>query len=66
MTLAELRKGIAAAAGGVAELVSLGLLSGVAEKWTSGVLAAATAVLVLLVPNADKPFIPPTPPPTTP
>lgn len=49
--LAELRKAIAAASGAVAELVSVGLLSGAAERWTTGVLAAATAACVYLVPN---------------
>ena len=52
MKLAELRKAITAASGAVAELVSVGLLPGAVEHWTTGVLAAATAALVYLVPNA--------------
>jgi hypothetical protein len=51
-SLAECRKGVAAASGAAAEAVSLGLLSGAAEKWTTGVLAVLTAGLVYFVPNA--------------
>ena len=47
----EARKALAAASGAAAELVSLGLLHGTAEKWTTGVIAAATSLLVYLVPN---------------
>lgn len=54
MNLANIRKFIAAAAGAAAEAVSVGLLSGTAEKWTVGVIAVATALLVGLVPNAGS------------
>ena len=50
--LAEVRKAVAGASGAAATLVSVGLLDGTAEKWTTGILAAATAGLVYLVPNA--------------
>ena len=52
---AEARKALAALTGAAAEAVSLGLLSGQAEKWTTGVLAVATAALVYLVPNVTRP-----------
>lgn len=52
MNLANIRKFLAAAAGAAAEAVSVGLLSGTAEKWTVGVIAVATALLVGLVPNS--------------
>lgn len=51
--LAEFRKFLAAATGAAAEAVSVGLLSGAAEKWTVGGLAVATALVVALVPNAS-------------
>lgn len=50
--LAEIRKAIAALAGGAAVAISAGLLSGQAERWTTGLLAIATAVLTYYVPNA--------------
>ncbi len=53
----EARKFTTAAAGAVAVAVSSGLLAGDAEKWTNGVIAVATALLVGLVPN-DKPKAP--------
>ena len=61
MKLAEVRKAVTAASGAAAMLVSVGLLSGTAEKWTTGVLAALTAALVYAVPNkaaAPKPAQP--------
>jgi hypothetical protein len=51
--LAEIRKALAAASGAAAEAVSLGLLSGTAEKWTTGVIAVLTAASVYFVRNAD-------------
>ena len=50
----EARKALAAASGMAAELVSLGLLHGTAEKWTTGIIAAATSALVYLVPNGTR------------
>jgi hypothetical protein len=47
--LAEARKFLAALSGAVAEAVSLGLLSGDAERWVSGCVAVATAFLVYFV-----------------
>lgn len=55
-SLAECRKGLAALTGAAAEAVSLGLLSGQAERWTVGGLAVASALAVYLVPNA-KPVV---------
>lgn len=52
--LVEARKTIAALSGAAAEAVSLGLLSGTAEKWTTGILAVLTAGIVYLIPNGDK------------
>ena len=57
MKLAEARKAVTAASGAAATLVSVGLLSGTAEKWTTGVLAALTAALVYAVPN-KRPTVP--------
>lgn len=50
----DARKALAAASGAAAELVSLGLLHGTTEKWTTGVIAAATSALVYLLPNGTK------------
>ena len=58
MKLVEVRKAVAAATGAAATLVSVGLLNGTAEKWTTGVLAAATAGLVYLVPNQPRTMTP--------
>lgn len=52
--LAEYRKGIAAAAGGLAELVALGVLHGTVLAVAQAVIAAATAAGVVAVPNAGK------------
>lgn len=53
MKLAEVRKFLTAATGAVATAVSMGLVSGTAEHWITGVLAvAATALAVYYVPNA--------------
>jgi hypothetical protein len=51
--LAEIRKFLGALAGAVAVAVSAGLLSGTAEKWTTGAVAVATAFVVYLLPNDD-------------
>jgi hypothetical protein len=51
---AGIRKFIAAASGAAATMVTAGLLSGTAERWTTGILAAATAAAVYLVPNTPK------------
>jgi hypothetical protein len=53
--LAQVRKAVAALAGGAAVAVSAGLLHGAAEHWTTGILAVATAVLTYYVPNAAGP-----------
>jgi hypothetical protein len=53
--LGEMRKFLAAATGAVGQLVTFGLLSGQVENVVSGVLAAATALVVYLVEN-DKPI----------
>jgi hypothetical protein len=50
--LAQVKKAVVAATGVVAVLVAQGLLSGSAERWVEGVLAAATAVLTYFLPNA--------------
>jgi hypothetical protein len=55
--LAEIRKFLGAAAGAAAVVVSAGLLDGTAEKWTTGLIAAATAFVVYLLPN-DEPGLP--------
>lgn len=54
LSLANLRKFIAALSGAAAEAVSLGLLSGNVEKWVTGVLAVVTAAVVYFVPNGAK------------
>lgn len=51
-TLAEARKFIVAASGAVAEAVSLGVLHGSAEKWTTAVIGIVTALITYGVPNA--------------
>jgi hypothetical protein len=51
MSIGEIRKFLTAITGAVAVAVSNGLLSGSAERWTSGVLAVLTAFMVYLVPN---------------
>ena len=53
--VAEVRKALAAVSGAAAEAVSLGLLTGSAEKWTTGLIAVVTALLVYRVPNATPP-----------
>lgn len=53
--LTQAAKFIAAATGAVAVAISLGLLSGDAQKWTTGGLAVATAFIVYLVPNKTAP-----------
>jgi hypothetical protein len=55
--LGEMRKFLAAATGAVGQLVTFGLLSGQVENVVSGVLAAATALVVYLVENDDVPTI---------
>lgn len=60
-SLAEVRKFLAALTGGVAVAVSAGLIDGTAQRWTTGVLAVATAFVVYYVPNAapaPKPEVP--------
>lgn len=53
MKLAEIRKGLLALTGAVATAVSMGLVSGTAEHWITGVLTVAgTALAVYYVPNA--------------
>jgi hypothetical protein len=54
-TLVEAKKAYAALAAAVAEAVSLGLLHGSAERWTTGAIAVAGAVLVFYVPNSPTP-----------
>jgi hypothetical protein len=54
----DARKFLAAAAGAVAVAISDGLLSGTAEKWTTGLIAVATAAVVYLVPNSASPPAP--------
>ena len=49
---AEMRKFLAATSGAVGEAVSLGLLTGSAEKYVTGGIAVLTAVAVVLIPNA--------------
>lgn len=49
--LIDARKFLGALAGAVAVAISSGLLSGTAERWTTGVIAAVTAFIVWLVPN---------------
>lgn len=53
MKLVEVRKFLAALTGAAAVAITAGLISGTAERWTTGVLAVATAFIVYLVPNAD-------------
>jgi hypothetical protein len=48
------KKALAAAAGAVGVAVSLGLLSGTAMKWTTGLIAVATAFVVYYVPYVPK------------
>lgn len=60
-SLAEIRKFLAALTGGVAVAVSAGLISGTAQRWTTGILAVGTAIVVYYVRNADpkpKPEVP--------
>jgi hypothetical protein len=52
VTLAQVRKAVTAASGAASVLVAQGLLAGRVENWVTGSLAAATAALVYLVPNA--------------
>lgn len=54
MNLANVKKFIAALAAAAAEGVSVGLLTGDAQKWTVGIIAVAGAFLVYLVPNAGS------------
>lgn len=51
--LAEMRKALVAVIGGLAEMVSLGLLHGTAENVALVIIAAATAGGVFGVGNAD-------------
>jgi hypothetical protein len=57
-SLAEIRKGAVAVAGLAGQIVALNLLHGTAEHVAQVVLAAATALAVFGVPNADKPAPP--------
>lgn len=54
-TLGQVAKMLTALTGAVATAVSMGLVSGTAEHWITGVLAvAATALAVYWVPNSSK------------
>lgn len=55
MNLTNIKKFLGAATGAVAIAVADGLLSGDAQKWTVGALAAATAFVVYLLPNSGQP-----------
>jgi hypothetical protein len=58
--LLDAKKFVGALAGAVAVAISSGLLSGTAERWTTGVIAAVTAFIVWLVPNGSAdPEVPP-------
>jgi hypothetical protein len=59
-TLVEAKKAYAALAAAVAEAVSLGLLNGTAERWTTRAIAVVGAALVYYLPNS--PVTPPAPP----
>lgn len=54
VNVSEVRKGVIAVAGAVAEGVSLGVLHGEAETIAVAVLAFLSAVGVYTVPNAPK------------
>jgi hypothetical protein len=49
--LTDARKALTAVAGAGGEALTLGLLHGTAERWTTFAVGAATAVLVYVVPN---------------
>lgn len=52
INLAEIRKFLTALAGVAGTAIAQGLVSGAAAKWLSLAIAATTAVLVYLIPNA--------------
>lgn len=49
--LAEIRKCLGALSGAAMTAVAAGLLSGTAERWTTGILATLTAAVVYRLPN---------------
>lgn len=51
--LIDARKFLGALAGAAAVAISSGLISGTAERWTTGVIAVVTAFIVWLVPNGS-------------
>lgn len=53
--LRRVRKFLSAAAAAVGVLVANGLLSGAAAAWMTGIIAAAGAGIVYLVPNEQPP-----------
>lgn len=53
--VAWLRKGVVTVLGVIAQLISLGVLSGSALHWAQIIIAAATAVGVISIPNAARP-----------
>lgn len=53
--LADAREVVTAATAAAGVLVADGLLSGAAERWTTGVLAAASAVGVAVARRTRKP-----------
>lgn len=52
--VADARKGLVAFVGAAGEALSLGLLHGSAERWTTAAVGIATALLVYRVPNGSK------------
>lgn len=59
--IADVRKFLVAAVGAAGEAVSLGLLHGSAERWTTIGIGVATALLTYVVPNTPTPAAPTTP-----
>lgn len=52
-SFAEVRKGAAAAAGLIAEAVTLGVVPEADQKWSTLAIAVLTAVSVFVIPNAQ-------------